>query len=92
MFWGLTMRELYAAFMGAQKTRLAARQLALSQAWQTANYTRADKLPDLAAQLRKLDPGGSRVMSPKAQRATILGMAQAMGAKVVRRKKGEAIQ
>jgi hypothetical protein len=31
-------------------------------------------------------------MSPKAQRQTILGMAAAMGAEVIYRKKGEAIQ
>ncbi len=42
--------------------------------------------------MRQLKPPAEREMSPKSQRAAILGMAQAMGAQVIRRKKGEAIQ
>jgi hypothetical protein len=86
------MRELYAAFSGANKVRLNDRRMALSLAWQTANLTNAAKLPPLDQLLKRLSPGDSSVMSPRDQRATILGMAEAMGAKVVRRKKGEAIQ
>lgn len=86
------MRELFAAFSGANKIRHRARQLALSLAWQTANYTNAAKLPPLAAELKKLEPADSRVMSPKQQRQTILDMASALGAEVVYRKKGEVLQ
>ncbi len=84
----MDMRELYAAFAGAQKQRIRERQLTLWQAWQTANFTNAKRLPALEPLLRKLEPG--RAMSNREVRATLLGMAQAMGALVVRRKKGEA--
>lgn len=86
------MRELFAAFVGANKIRHRARQLALSQAWQTANLTNAAKLPPLHELLRKLEPAASRVMSPKQQRSAILEMATALGAEVVYRKKGEVLQ
>lgn len=86
------MRELFRCFEGAALRRRRDRQLALWHAWHAANYVNAKKLPDLAQALRKLEPAENRVMSPKAVRSTILGMAQAMGAAVVYRKKGEAIQ
>lgn len=86
------MRELFRCLEGAAIRRRRDRQLAAWHAWHVANFTNAKKLPDLNQVLRKLEPAESRVMSPKAQRATILGMAAAMGAEVVYRKKGEAIQ
>ena len=89
VFWRLTMRELFAVFAGANKKRIRERQLYLSQAWQTANFTNARRLPPLEPLLRKLDPTSRRVMSPRAIRGTILGMAEAMGAEIIIRKKGE---
>lgn len=82
------MRELYAAFAGEQKRRVRQRQIVLWQAWQTANFTNAKRLPALEPLLRKLEP--HRAMSNREVRGTILGMAQSMGAMIVRRKKGEA--
>ncbi len=86
------MRELYRCFEGAGVARRRARQQDLWTAWHIANLTNAKKLPDLAQLLNKLEPAESRVMSPKMQRATILGIASAFGAKVIYRKKGETVQ
>lgn len=49
-------------------------------AWRIEAYQRIKRLPNLSEELRKLDP--PRVMSPREQRASILGMAKAMGATV----------
>lgn len=62
----------------------------LWQAWQTANFTNARKLPALEPLLRKLEPRDRRVMSPMAIRGTLLGMAKAMNAEVIYKKRGEA--
>lgn len=86
-FWRMNMRELYACFAGEAKTRVRQRQLHLWQAWMTANFTNAKRLPALEPLLRKLEP--RRAMSNRAVRSTLVGMAQAMGARIVRRKKGE---
>jgi hypothetical protein len=86
------MRQLFRCLEGAAIARRRERQFALWHAWNAANLVNAKKLPDLNQMLRKLEPPENRVMSPKAQRQTILGMAAAMGAEVVYRKKGEAIQ
>lgn len=88
----MTLREIYRAFEGAATARRRDQQAALWTAWHTANLMNAKKLPDLGQLLRKLEPIESRVMSPKAQRGAILGMAAAFGATIVRRKKGEALQ
>ena len=48
-----------------------------------SSFRRAKRLPDLKQLLRKLDP--ARVMSGQAIRAAILGIAESMGAKVVRK-------
>lgn len=86
------MRQLFRAFEGAAIARRRDRQFAVWHAWHAANFTNAKKLPDLQTVLRKLEPPENRVMSAKAQRSTILGLAAAFGAEVVYRKKGEAIQ
>jgi hypothetical protein len=88
----MTLREIFRAFEGAAIARRRAQQAALWAAWHVASLTNAKKLPDLPQLLRKLEPLESRVMSPKAQRLSILSLAQAFGADVVRRKKGEALQ
>jgi 5-formyltetrahydrofolate cyclo-ligase len=86
------MRQLFRCLEGAAIARRRDRQLTVWAAWHTANFTNAKKLPDLQQVLRKLEPAESRVMSPKAQRSTILGLAAAFGAEIVYRKKGEAVQ
>lgn len=88
----MTLREIYRAFEGASIARRRQQQAALWAAWHQASLTNAKKLPDLAQMLRKLEPAENRVMSPKQLRGTILGLAQAFGADIVRRKKGEALQ
>jgi hypothetical protein len=91
-FGRLTMRQFYRCLAGAKMKKDRDRQLAAWHAWHVANFTNAKQLPDLGRILRKLEPMESRVMSDRAIRGTILGMAEAMGANIVRRKKGEAIQ
>lgn len=86
------MRDLFRCLEGAAKRRLHDRQIAMWHAWHVANFTNAKKLPDLPQLLRMLEPAESRVMSPKAQRNQILGLAQAFGAEIVYRKKGESVQ
>lgn len=86
------MRELFRCFEGAATRRRRGRQDDLWLAWHVANLTNAKKLPDLGQLMRKLDPIESRVMSPKQQHATILGLAAAFGAKITYRKKGEPLQ
>lgn len=86
-FWLLTPRELFAAFNGAKLKRIRENQLHLWTAWQTANLTNAKRLPDLLSLLRKLEP--ARPMTNREMRASIIGIAAAMGAKIVRKKKGE---
>lgn len=86
-FWRYTPRDLYAAFAGEKMAGVRRRKAELTMSWQTANFTRAKKLPELTPMLRRLD--GPRVMTKQAIRATIIGMAHAMGAKVVYKKRGD---
>lgn len=87
-FWLTTPRELYALFAGNRLAQTRIRQRCLWQAWQTANFTRGRKLPDLLPLLRNLEP--PRVQSNADLRNTIVGLATAMGAEVVYKKRGEA--
>lgn len=87
VFWRYTPRDLYAAFTGARTARIRQRQGELWAAWQTANFTRAKKLPALQPLLRKLE--APRVMSKREIRVSILTMAQAFGAKVIHKKRGD---
>ncbi len=86
-FWRMTPRELYAAFVGYRDAQVRLKKTLLWQAWSTANFTRAKKLPDLKGLLSKLEP--SRVMSPRELRSTLLGIATVMGAKVIYKKRGD---
>ena len=81
-----TQRELYAVFRGRNIAATRAHKLALYEAWHTAGFYRMKKLTPLADVLRKLD--APRVMSTRAIRATIMGLASALGAKVRHVKKG----
>lgn len=87
-FWDLTYRELFAIFKARNIDQTRTHKLAIFEAWHAAAFYRSKRLPELGPLLRKIEP--SRVMSPKEMRATIIGTARAMGAKVVIHKKGEA--
>jgi hypothetical protein len=84
-FWDSTHREIYALLAGAALKARRDHKLTLWGHWQGQNLRRSKRLPDLKQLLRKLDP--ARVMSGQAIRAAILGIAESMGAKVVRKSK-----
>lgn len=79
-FWDLTFREVFNVLQAAARRRREERMLAVFHAWHGAAFDRQKRLPDLTGILRKMEP--PRVMSPREQRASILGIAHAMGAKV----------
>ncbi len=85
LFWDYTMRELHALLGGAALRARREHKLVLWGHWQGQNLRRSKRLPDLRQLLRKLDP--ARVMSGQAIRAAILGIAESMGARVVRKSK-----
>lgn len=76
----MTYREIAAVQKGYIERIRDGHKLALFQAWQTANLTRAKRMPNLATMLRKLDP--RKLMQAGQLRSAILGAARAMGAKV----------
>lgn len=79
-FWDLTYREVYNVLKAAARRRREERMLAIFHSWHAAAFERQKRLPDLAGILRKMEP--ARVMSPREVRASIFGIAKAMGAKV----------
>lgn len=85
LFWDYTWRELYAVLQGSTLRARRDHKLALFNAWHGANLRRGKRLPELRTLLRKLDP--VRVMSAGSIRAAVMGIAQALGANVVRKKK-----
>jgi hypothetical protein len=83
---------LFAAFSGARLRAVRERQHSLWIAWSTANFSRAKKLPALMPMLQKLDSstdGRPREMTKREIRTTIMGIAQAFGAKVTYKKRSE---
>jgi len=87
-FWHLTFRELFNAMQGERLRRRRDRQSLLWASWHVAAWTRVKKFPsaeNLNAMIRKMDP--PRHMTPREQRGAILGIAKALGAEVVYRKK-----
>ncbi len=87
LFESYDHRMLYAAFRGEALRDVRWRKKSVWASWNTANFTRAKKLPDLAGLLRKMDPSPV-MMTAKQLRGVIFGIAQTMGAKITRRKKG----
>lgn len=81
-----THRMLYAAIRGAFIRDARVRKESLWAAWQTANFTRSKRLPDLLPLLRKLDPVPVR-MTAREIRDSVFDMAKAMGAKIIRKKR-----
>lgn len=79
-FWALTFREVFNVLDAAARRRREERMLAVFTSWHAAAFSRQKRLPDLAAILRKMEP--PRVMSAREQRASIMGIAKAMGARV----------
>jgi hypothetical protein len=84
----MTYREVFALLKGEATRRRRNRQADLWAHWHGAAFERQKRLPDLAAMLRQLEP--RRVMSNREMRAQVMAMADALGAKVIRRKKNGA--
>lgn len=84
-FWSMTQREIYAVFVGGNIKARRDHKLQIFGAWHGQNMARGKRSPDLKQLLRQIDP--PRVMSPKAIRAAVIGMAKAMGAIVVHKKR-----
>jgi len=87
-FWRLTYRELFNALQGESLRRRRDRQTLLWAHWHGSAWVRTKTFPNadkLNSMIRKMDP--PRVMTPREQRTTILGIARALGAEVVYRKK-----
>lgn len=84
-FWSMTQREIVAVLVGSNLRARRAHKLQIFGAWHGQNMARAKKSPDLRQLLRLLDP--PRVMSRQAIRSAVIGMAKAMGAIVVIKKK-----
>ena len=80
-FWRLTYREIYAAIAGDSVRRRRERQTVMWGAWHGAAFERAKRMPNLKTLLQKMEP--SRVMSNRELRASIVGVAHALGAEVV---------
>jgi hypothetical protein len=87
-FWNLTHRETYAVIAGDAIRRRRDRQAIMWGAWHGAAFERSKRMPDLRAILRKMEP--MREMTNREMRASIMGIAQAMGATVEYRKKAQA--
>lgn len=87
LFWDYTWRELYAVLAGATLRTRREHKLVMWGHWQGQSLSRQRRLPELKTLLRRLDP--SRVMSASSLRAAVIGMAEAMGAKIVRKKPKE---
>lgn len=85
LFWDYTWREIHAVLDGAAIKARRDHKLAAFTAWQTANLTKAKRMPDLKQLLRKFDP--VRAMNPDAIRRSVLGIAKALGAVVEHRPK-----
>lgn len=87
-FWHMTYREIYAEIAGDAVRRRRDRQTAMWAAWHGAAFERSKRLPNIGTLLAKMEP--KREMSNRDLRASILGIAKAMNAEVVYRKRGEA--
>lgn len=85
LFWDYTWREIHAVLEGSAIRARRDHKLATYTAWQTANWSKAKRLPDLKQLLRKFDP--VRAMNPDAIRRSVLGIAKALGATVEHRPK-----
>lgn len=83
LFWDYTWREIHAVLEGASIRARRDHKLSLLNAFQTANWTKAKRLPDIKQMLRRLDP--VRAMNPDAIRRSVLNMAKALGAVVEHR-------
>ncbi len=82
-FWDYSPRETFAVLKGAGIRAKFEQGHRESAAWKTAYYGRVKKMPSWREIMRPFLP--KRRMSRKAIRASILGMAKAMGANVVHR-------
>ena len=84
----MTFRELYALFEARNLNAIRQHKLGLFTAWHTAAFYRQKRLSPLSDLLRKMEP--SKVMSPRAMRAAIIGIAKAFSAAAKGGEKGRA--
>jgi hypothetical protein len=87
-FWNSTYREIFNAISGDAVRRRRDRQAIMWGAWHGAAFERSKRMPNLGTLLAKMEP--KREMSSRELRASILGIAKAMNAETVYRKRGEA--
>lgn len=87
-FWHLTYREIYNALAGDAVRRRRDRQAIMFGAWHGAALERSKRIPNLQQLLAKMEP--RREMSSREMRSSLMGIAKAMNAEVVYRKRGEA--
>lgn len=74
----MTVREIDAYAAGADRRNRIAAALALSSAWQTANYIRAKRLPDIKGRLREI-VRGNRPQTAAETRSVIEMMRRSAG-------------
>lgn len=87
-FFDYTYRMIAALLEGAKKREIREHQLHLWAQYQGQALSRTKRLPNIATLLRKLEP--NKPMSGREIRHWLMEAARQMGAKVTRRKKGEA--
>lgn len=83
----MTMRELDACFAGSRILAKRNFKSEISQAWHVGMFSRAKKIPPLRQLLNRIDP--PKPMSPAQMRRALVASMKALGATVIRRKKGE---
>ncbi|HKJ73969.1 MAG TPA: hypothetical protein VKA19_07615 [Alphaproteobacteria bacterium] len=87
-FWHLTLREMSACLRASRLRDRRARELAISQAWHVAAFSRAERLPSLKSVLAELN-GTDRVTKPEDMREFFHALTIEMGGTIIdRRKKG----
>lgn len=82
-----TYRQVFAFMRGAAKRRKGEQSLALATAWHTEAFARQKRLTPLNDILKKLDNAEPKPMTLKEQRMAMMNIAQAMGARVVHKRK-----
>ena len=87
LYYDLTWREIHVLFAAQALRARREHKLTIWGHWQGQSMRRSKRLPELKALMRRFEP--QRDMTPKAIRSAIMAMADALGAVVVRKKRGE---
>lgn len=88
-FMEMTWRELHACFLGFKKRQQYDEQVGFTQAYYGALWQRVKKIPKLKDFLRRLHPEHGKPQSPADMRKALIAAFEGLGAKVIRRTKGE---